>query len=218
MSRREKSNRTRGGGIGTPDGYLYELTGGEFCLDFANTVDSRPTDAARELLADYGDLVRWSLQAKAITPRVAKRLRARAIQHKRQATAVLRRARALREAIFETFSALTRGVSPPTATLDVLNEHLSNALVRRRLTHNDCTYRWEWDTEDALDRVLWPVVQSAAELLTSDRLDRVRECGADNCAWLFLDQSKNRSRRWCDMAVCGNRVKASRFRQGQRAS
>lgn len=218
MSRREKSNRTRGGGIGTPDGYLYELTGGELCLDFANTVDSRPTDAARELLADYGDLVRWTLQAKAITPRVAKRLRASATRHKRQATAVLRRARALRETIFETFSALTRGVSPPTATLDVLNEHLSNALVRRRLTHNDCTYRWEWDTEDALDRVLWPVVQSAAELLTSDRLDRVRECGADNCAWLFLDRSKNRSRRWCDMAVCGNRVKARRFRQGQRAS
>jgi predicted RNA-binding Zn ribbon-like protein len=65
--------------------------------------------------------------------------------------------------------------------------------------------------------MLWPVVRSAAELLTSDELGRVRECAADNCAWLFLDRSKNRSRRWCDMAVCGNRDKVRRFRQRSRS-
>jgi len=46
------------------------------------------------------------------------------------------------------------------------------------------------------------------DLLTSDRLSAVRECAADDCAWLFLDESRNRSRRWCDMKVCGNRQKA----------
>jgi predicted RNA-binding Zn ribbon-like protein len=67
----------------------------------------------------------------------------------------------------------------------------------------------EHDSPD-LDRVLWPAVVSAAELLTSDDLGRVRECASERCAWLFLDRSKNQSRRWCDMTVCGNRSKARR--------
>lgn len=73
------------------------------------------------------------------------------------------------------------------------------------------SFVWGWDdAAPALDRPLWPVARSLAELLTSDELPRVRECAADNCAWLFIDTSKNRSRRWCDMAVCGNRAKARR--------
>jgi len=58
--------------------------------------------------------------------------------------------------------------------------------------------------------VLWPVAHDAAELLASDQLPRLRECAADDCCWLFLDESKNRSRVWCDMRVCGNRAKARR--------
>ena len=44
----------------------------------------------------------------------------------------------------------------------------------------------------------------------------VRICGADDCLWIFLDTSKNRTRRWCDMKQCGNRMKARRFYERQK--
>jgi predicted RNA-binding Zn ribbon-like protein len=213
-----KSKPIRRGGIATPAGYLYELSGGELCLDFANTVDSRPTEEPRELLSDYSNLVQWSAQAGAITPRAAKRLDREADRQRGLATAVLRRARTLREAIFRVFSAVAFGTTPPNAALDVLNRHLPAVLKHLRVMRDGADYRWEWEREDALDHMLWPVLRSAAELLTSDRLDRVRVCSADDCDWLFLDQSKNRTRRWCDMTVCGNRNKVRQFRRAQRRS
>src|SRR5690606_34555848 len=75
-----------------------------------------------------------------------------------------------------------------------------------------------WPESNALDQVLWPVAVSAAELLTSADRERVKECAADTCNWLFLDMSRNRSRRWCDMKECGNRAKARRFYKRQRAA
>jgi predicted RNA-binding Zn ribbon-like protein len=65
--------------------------------------------------------------------------------------------------------------------------------------------------EDELDRMLWPVARSAADTLTSGDLKRVRRCARQGCDWLFVDTSKNRSRRWCSMSMCGSRVKAGRY-------
>lgn len=195
------------------DGHVFELSAGSLPLDLANTVDSRLSAEPKERLADYGDLVRWSVQAELLTSGGARRLLKKAARQKGQAASVLRRGRVLREAIFELFSARARGAPPSAGAMGILNEELSRSLVRLRLVKADPGYGWEWEDEDALDRMLWPVVRSAAELLTSDELDRVRECAADTCAWLFLDRSKNRSRRWCDMAVCGNRAKVRRFRE-----
>ena len=211
-------SRITRGEIATPAGYLYELSGGELCLDFANTLDSRPTDEPRELLADYDDLVRWGVQTQALTPGVANGLLARAAGHRRQAATVLRQARALREAVFALFSAAARSEAPPSSALPVLNQHLSRVFTHLRLAGGAPDYRWVWDDENALERMLWPVARSAGELLASDRLDRVRVCSAEDCDWLFLDQSKNRSRRWCDMTVCGNRSKVRRFRLARRQS
>ena len=93
---------------------------------------------------------------------------------------------------------------------------MSAASARLRLAQDGEEFRWDWDDEEALDRMLWPVARSAGELLTSDRLGQVRVCAADDCDWLFLDTSRNGSRRWCDMRVCGNRSKVRRYRAAQR--
>ncbi len=80
-------------------------------------------------------------------------------------------------------------------------------------------YAWTWaDDPNALDRMLWPLVRSAAELLVTGDLSRVRVCGGERCGWLFVDTSKNRSRRWCDMQDCGNVAKVRRFRTRQHAA
>jgi predicted RNA-binding Zn ribbon-like protein len=82
----------------------------------------------------------------------------------------------------------------------------------------DPALAWTWaDEAERLDSPLWPIARQAAELLVTEQRRRVHECAADDCRWLFLDTSKNRSRRWCDMKSCGNRAKVRSFYERQRA-
>jgi predicted RNA-binding Zn ribbon-like protein len=132
--------------------------------------------------------------------------------------AALRRARELRQAIYSIFSALARGSAPPAKDLDVLNRCWKNASVHASVGHSNGKFQktWVMDQDDELDRPLWPVAVSAAELLTSDELILARECASNRCSWLFLDNSRNKSRRWCDMRTCGNREKAKRHYEKSR--
>jgi predicted RNA-binding Zn ribbon-like protein len=202
----------RRGGVQTPEGFRFELTGGHLCLDFANTLDSRPAEEPRELVRSYADLVSWSAQAGAIEPSEAPRLLRLAARHPARAESVLARALEVREAIFSVCSDLAAGRGPRSEPLERIEGCLRRALGRRRLAREGAGFAWRWaPAPESLDPMLWPVAQSAAELLTSPDLGRLRECAADNCAWLFLDRSRNGTRRWCDMTVCGNRSKARRF-------
>lgn len=201
------------------DEHVFELSGGRLCLDFANTVDDRPRDRPSDHLGAYRDLVAWARQAGIVDGDGAGRLLDLADRRPSAATDTLRRAVALRENLYRIFSAVAAGGSPSAGDLATLNRALAEALGRARLVPADTGFRWGWEGgPEALGGVLWPVARSAAELLTSDDLFRVRECAADDCGWLFLDASKNRSRRWCDMSVCGNRAKARRHYARRRAA
>lgn len=200
------------------DGYVFELSGGHPALDFANTISrrERPEDA-REDLADYGRLVTWGRQARFVTEREAESLRAEAAAHPRAALAALRRAVAAREAIFSIFAALAAGGRAPAEAVETLNAALPSALGALRVGPERGAYAWRFVSgDDDLAPMLAPVVRAAADLLTSDDAGRVRECGADTCRWLFLDRSKNGTRRWCDMKICGNRAKARRHYQREK--
>jgi CGNR zinc finger len=70
-------------------------------------------------------------------------------------------------------------------------------------------FGWTWELEDDLAGVLWPVAHSATELLVAGPLGRVKGCAG--CNWLFVDESKNRSRRWCAMEECGTHAKMQRY-------
>jgi predicted RNA-binding Zn ribbon-like protein len=189
----------------------FELSSGAVCLDLANTWGSRH-DPAADRLRSYRDLVAWAAQAGLLAGDEPERLLARSERRQREAEAVLRRAVALRDAVHEVFARLAAGDDPAVADLETLNLELASALPRLRLRAGGGCCRWEWSgPEGALDRMLWPVVRSAAQLLTSDQVDRVRECASETCSWLFLDSSRNRRRKWCDMASCGNRAKARRY-------
>jgi predicted RNA-binding Zn ribbon-like protein len=190
---------------------LFELTGGRLCLDFVNTVDNRPSERRRELLETYADLASWSRQSGILSSREEEELLRRADREPRRASKVLARAISLREALFALFS---RGDS---AGLDGLRSALP-AAYQGPVLEAGPPYQLLWkDDAAALDRMLGPIVRSAVELLTSAERDRIRVCGADDCDWLFLDESRSRSRQWCNMAVCGNRAKARRFYRRQRA-
>ncbi len=195
-----------------PDRYLFELTGGHLCLDLANTLDDRKTDHPRELLRSYQDLLDWGTQAGAIAAAESAAVRRYAGRYPRAAQTALTRVRGLREVIFEVFVAAAAGRPIPAPALTELNRFVSKILGVRRLERRSigCSWGWRRAEPSELERVAWPAAWSAAELLTSADLDRVRVCAGAGCAWLFIDTSRNRTRRWCDMSVCGNRAKARR--------
>ncbi len=185
--------------------------GGRLCLDFANTADWHASDRPVEYLTSYADLVAWSQQSGVLTERNALQLHEAALRHPAEAVEVLERATALREAIYWIFSAASHGQPQSPRQLEALNAELTTMLARSGLVPASEGFSWGWKgAEAALDRMLWPVVHDAALLLTSNDLGRVGQCADDRCGWLFLDMSRNRSRRWCSMEDCGNRAKARR--------
>jgi predicted RNA-binding Zn ribbon-like protein len=190
---------------------IFEFTGGRMCLDFTNTVEDRPSDNPRELLNSYNDLLSWSKQAHLLTDQEAERLLDEALQRPSDASSILKRATELRETIYRIFKSVAEDASPQEEDLDSLNGAIAEAMAHTRIVPKAEGFTWDWDNDERkLDRMLWPVVRSAADILTSEELYDVRVCASDNCNWLFFDTSKNHSRRWCDMKSCGNRAKARR--------
>ena len=131
---------------------------------------------------------------------------------------MLSRAVALREAIHRTLSAAIAGEQDEDA-LSALNRELSGALSRLRVVPAASdAYVWAWDRDGedggrgpSLERPLWPVARSAAELLTSPNRARVKVCAGEGCGWMFLDESRNASRKWCDSRDCGNRERVRKY-------
>lgn len=198
-----------------------KLVGGRLCLDFINTVDGRKSEThavMSDKLLDYSDLVEWSRHAGIITSAAAERLIQAGKRNAREARKVLDRAITFREALYRICKSVMTDRRPQPVDLNTLNDELLVARTHERLTHGRHGFTWEWMDEVPLDRMLWPVAQSAAELLTSADLSRLRECSAHDCGWLFEDTSKNRSRQWCDMQDCGNLAKVRRYRTRLRSS
>ncbi|WP_162913121.1 ABATE domain-containing protein [Rhodospirillaceae bacterium SYSU D60014] len=189
------------------------LVGGALCLDFANTVDWRGTERVHDWLATYEDLVWWAKRAGALDSTAADRLLARAAMEPAAARTTLGRALSLREAIYNVASAAAGHHSPTAEALSTLNRHMFGLLARTRLTPESGGFTRDWaGAADVPDRVLWPVAWSAFDLLNGEDVNRLRECANADCRWLFVDRSRNRSRRWCDMRNCGNVMKARRHR------
>ncbi len=189
-----------------------KLVGGRLCLDFTNTIDGRKDAGAIEYLHGYDDLLAWGRHVGALSDDVVGRLSGEAARRPDAARAAFARALALREALYRIFSHVAEEAAPADDDLALLNGVLSEAMAHAQLRSSGRGFVWGWGEEDdlSLDRVLWPVARSAAELLTSPELARVRECPGAGCDWLFVDTSKNHSRRWCTMESCGNRAKARR--------
>lgn len=193
----------------------FELSGGDLCLDFANTWGDRGRPETDKLLR-YADLLTFARQAGVLSAGETEHFGAWAVREPGEAGAVFRSGRGLREDLYCLFSAIAAGRPPARSHLARLNAALPLALSHLRLERQAGGFVWSWEMGDpTLESPLWPVLRSAAELLTSGDLRQLRECAGSGCTWLFLDHSRNRSRRWCSMETCGNRAKARRHYQRQ---
>jgi predicted RNA-binding Zn ribbon-like protein len=168
-----------------------------------------------EHLGSYADLVAFAMQSRLIPPKLAASLRARASRDPAEGQRAFRQSIVLREVLYRAFSAIAAGKYARPEDVQQINDFALEAVKHRKLARTNGSYCWEWQSDGnaPLDRILWPIAESAADFLTSKDRAAVRECGAPDCEWLFLDHSRNGSRRWCDMKSCGNRQKARRHYQ-----
>ncbi|HYJ80084.1 MAG TPA: ABATE domain-containing protein [Longimicrobiaceae bacterium] len=185
------------------------VVGGRLCLDFTNTTSRHPPDPEGEWLHGYDDLVWWGLRAVVLQESEAEALFARAAADPAAAAELFARAMELREAVYRLVTAASAGEETSEADLEVLNREAQEASRHLRIVPGRQGFGWRWECTE-LDRVLWPIARDAAELLVSRELPRVGGCAGESCDWLYLDTSRNHSRRWCTMADCGNRAKAKR--------
>ncbi len=193
----------------TEDGSAATI-GGHVALDFINDLAEQRFQEV-DPISGYELLADWAMDAGLLCPPALRHVRDESLEQRAEAEAVFARALDLRQTLYRVFSAEAATTDPDLRDIATLNEELSIALCRRRLKRHEGRFRWSSrGSEIALDVMLWPIVYRAADLLASDRLQWVRECKGKDCERLFLDTSRGRNRRWCDMATCGNRAKARR--------
>jgi predicted RNA-binding Zn ribbon-like protein len=170
----------------------------DLCLEFANTRYWRGQETPTETLNSAADLPAWT------SPMVAREARPRARR-------VFEGAIAARETIYRVFDATARGRTPAATDLEALNDLLASSPTRTTLKRDRTGFSWDVDMRGstALGQ-LAPVLWSAGDLLTGNKLDKVRRCANPECGWLFFDDSRAGKRRWCSMSACGNRAKARR--------
>lgn len=189
----------------------FKFIGGSLCLDFVNTVGGRAgRRVIRDKIAGDADLTAWGAMAGVLS----------SAQHRRVARSsadpglVIERARVFREALYRVLLAVLRERRPPSRDVRLVGTEIAAARSNQRLVYSSGEFRWIAPAAEAgIERVLNAVAASAAELLTSPDLHRLGQCGGPQCGWLFLDTTRNGSRRWCDMQDCGNRAKVTRYRQ-----
>ena len=195
------------------------LAGGHLALDFVNTVGGLrdgPPNPEDELLDTYEDFAIWCARLDVISGREAGSLRAAARRDDRAARRALRRVIETRELLYPIFRTLSEGKDPPRELLDRLRDADRAALSDARLVPGGSdAMKWSWPATKELTDPLRPIVHAAVELLTGGPLDRLKTCG--NCRWVFLDQSRNHSRRWCSMEECGIQMKHARFVERRRS-
>ena len=189
-----------------------ESVDAERVLAFVNTLSSRPTETPVERLVSYDALVEWAREQHLMSAAAAERLAAEGKRHPHQAANVLNRAREFREALNGLAEAIEQQRQPNAAVLDTISNYLAAAYANGRLVPHDGGLQWVTSAEDALERILWEIGRAAGRLILSPRLSTIRACAASDCGWWFVDDTKNHSRRWCDMKLCGNREKVRRFR------
>ena len=197
----------------------FEFIAGALCLDFANTIHNFRAEDKEEDLRATSDLLQWANEAGLLSGADHDRLTAHCKRNPREAAAALAKGTVIRDMLLSIFAGIANGRSISAQRLSELNSALVEAPGLLRAVKKSDRIETEWmSAAEGLSQVFFAVLTSAAQLLASDCLTRVRECASADCTWLFIDESRNRSRRWCDMSACGNRMKARLHYQRLRAA
>jgi predicted RNA-binding Zn ribbon-like protein len=184
--------------------------GGNVVFDLLNTQNGAAGEAPEDdVLTDYRDLLAWASHVGLLTAAEERSLRRRARERPADADAAFARVRETRAYLHGLFEAVAQGTRPAPADLLRLQRDAAEAFAHGRLVSVDGQYGWSWADDKDLRRPLWPIIDAALTLVTDGPLDRVKGCAS--CRFLFVDESKNRSRRWCSMEDCGAEDKMRKY-------
>ena len=190
---------------------LIAALGDDLCLAYANTLFWRGRDQPTETLNDFSDLLKWLENTASVSAASSRSIARWSRAHPVKAANVFADAVALREAMYRSFAAQAAAEYPRPTDFALLQRALAQAPARQRLAPADGGYAWKIERlQPSAAHLLTPILWSAGDLLIKGARGNVRRCANAECVWLFIDASKNATRRWCDMASCGNRAKARR--------
>jgi predicted RNA-binding Zn ribbon-like protein len=195
-----------------PDSRLHA---GHLALDFVNT---RFPDG---FLQSTADLIRWCQEVGAVDAAQEHRLLAESESYPEESQAFFTHLTAFREASHGVVVALLHQIPPASSDLDVVQSALQQARMLERLIPMEQQLAWEWGSaERGLTELYWRFCRAVELVLTSALMQRVKECPPDQggCGWVFLDKSKNGSRRWCADGACGSRMRMRRWYERKRES
>ncbi|MCG8569008.1 MAG: CGNR zinc finger domain-containing protein [Spirochaetes bacterium] len=189
-----------------------KLEGGHYVLDFINTVEGRDSDEFKEQLFDFLDVLAWCRKVKLLSSYHIKKLYQRAIKNQEKAEKCYKSVIRLRNILYEIFNSLAENKEIDDYSWFIFNKRLKTALYHYKLIKKNHQFKWGFKAgKNPLQFVQYPLLKGAAELLMDLDLKRLKKCPMSDCGWLFLDISRNNSRKWCSMETCGNRAKAQRF-------
>lgn len=189
----------------------FRFIGGDPALDLVNTVDWTRRGPDDERMTDYARFTEFAEGAGVIDHATAERLRERAEHEPYAAAQAHRRVLVFRDALQRIVASGNPSDSRVRQALGVINAELRSALAHLELRDAGSGLALDWGAPgQSLDAPLWPIAWSAAQLLSSEERPRIRACAAPDCGWVYVDRSRNRLRRWCQMETCGNRAKAQR--------
>ncbi|WP_165820156.1 CGNR zinc finger domain-containing protein [Microvirga sp. KLBC 81] len=194
------------------------LVGGILALDFTNTSSGRGSEAHLDHIRTTEHLILWAVHSGILAGQDAERIRMTLARDKQKQTELLVEALDVRELIYRIASRIASKSEPSKRDLARLRDEFRVLLEPASLDHmGDGRYDWSFPEKPVTSSIIGPIVLSAVEMLRQGQLDRLKQCpGRDgDCGWLFFDRTKNASRRWCEMSVCGNRAKVRRHRERQ---
>ncbi len=202
--------RYRPAPLGGPE---FDFIAGNPVLDFHNTVTWPPRGKSNNRLPRPVDLVRWGVDSGIVTSGEARRLHAYCLRNGSRSRSELADTLLLRDLIHSLFSNLVEHRAPSDTSIAALNRHLKKLRSQQRIEFRHGELCWSPVVSRGTNMIMDRLAFSAANLITSDDLRRLRTCANPECGWLFLDTTKNGLRKWCSMAECGGRAKSKRYYQ-----
>ncbi len=193
------------------------LVGSEIAFDLTNTSSGRGGSRHLDHLKIPDDVIRWAQHSRVINPAEAAWMASEIGKDPRLARRLLKRTLELRELIYTIGVELAAGRPPPSDRIELLVHIHTTCLASAKLVPHGQAFVWSWLAADGpVERILGPISLSVLTLLTRADLARVKQCQGEHCGWIFFDTTKNKSRRWCEMEVCGNRAKQKRHQGAKR--
>lgn len=193
------------------------LVGGEISIDFINTVHRYDKEEEADELKDYKILLDWLLLSETINTDQYKKFKSAAKNNPEKAEHALKKAQEIRRALFKVLLSHAHKDKVDQKNLDILGEFWKEAHAHATFISKNEGGSWKFEIDKTdLMSVIYPIIDNAVILLQSKDVGKIRLCESSNCTWLFLDRSKNHSRRWCQMEICGNREKAKRHYNKQK--